>query len=69
MAITDRREHYVAEDKWRPGDAEDARATEHRQAALDVLADGGSPQVAVVHALLAIGERISELSCYVAGLG
>ena len=84
MAITDRREHYVvAEDERRvlgegedlrpvldaPGEGEDARASEHRQAALDVLAEDGCPQVALVHALLAVAERLSELSCYVAGLG
>lgn len=68
MAITtDRREDYAADrDDWEPGEAEDARATEHRRAALDALPD--DPHAAVVHALLSVAERISELSYYVARL-
>ena len=69
MAITDtdRRETYA--DEYVPGQSEDQRASEHRQIALDVLAEGGSSHVAVVHALLAVAERISELSVHVSQLG
>ncbi len=70
MAITDRCEAYVVDvNEWGPGEAEDERASEHRQAALEALADGDSPHVALAHALLAIAERVSELSAYVARLG
>lgn len=68
MAVTDRHEHYAAEDEYVAGEWEDARASEHCQAALDALA-AGREGVAVVEALLAIAERISEASYYLSRLG
>jgi hypothetical protein len=50
-----------------PGEREDQRAVEHRGQALDAL-DALEPQVALVHALLSIAERVSELSAFVARL-
>lgn len=60
-------EGYAADsDVWRPGEMEDERATAHRQAALDAQSE--HPDVAMVHAALAIAERISELTAYVSRL-
>jgi len=65
MAITDRCEQYAADgDGWEPGEGEDARASEHRDRALALLGD--DPQAALVHAVLSVAERISELSAFVA---
>lgn len=68
MAVTEtgRREPYAEE--YVPGETEDARAVEHHQAAVDALTEGREG-VAVVEALLAIAERISELSVYVSHHG
>ncbi len=52
-----------------PGVDQHERAIVHREAALDVVADGGETTVAVVHALLAIEARIDELTAYLARLG
>jgi hypothetical protein len=68
MAVTDRAQHYPADrDDWEPGEGEDARAAEHRDRALAAL--GEDPQAALVHAVLSVAERVSELSYYVARLG
>jgi hypothetical protein len=70
MAIsdTDRCAPYANEDEYVAGVSEDARAVEHRRAALDALA-AGRESVAVVEALLSVAERVSELSVYVSRLG
>jgi hypothetical protein len=50
-----------------PGEAEDARATAHSEAAVEAL--GQDDARAVVLALLAVAERLSEVSAYVARVG
>jgi hypothetical protein len=57
---TDHRADYA-----QPGEREDELASAHTEAALDALSSDDVPRATVL-ALLAIAERISELSCYVA---
>lgn len=54
------------DDVTEPGVEQNERATAHREAALEIVADGGESTVALVHAALAIEARIDELIVYLA---
>ena len=64
-----RTEASMNDDRHEPGVEQDERATEHYEAALELVAGVDDGTAAVVHSVLSLASRVEELVVYLARLG